>query len=769
MHSRNRSTELFTAWLAAITGLVGLVGLTGLASLSACQEPGYTTCGELVCPEGYQCRGGGCVSDEQVAACEGQVEETECTAELDGWCRDGYCQIDLCGNGALDTYPRRGDEACDGELGLLACADVGADFGLAGCTETCGRDTSACESFSWRRAIVGTGAGRAVVVEGDATFAVRGNTLAWQRVSDSSPWKASARLGSPIGDVVALSGEQALVIASRSNNALGLWHYQGVSNELVDTSLSLPLGGGARYSGGVALAADRALLAAGASLWQVRRAAGPGAAWMASEVSLGAGCPVPGPIALHWAAAITVGSATIYAAVENQIVRLALAGDAATCSLVRELGQPPIGLGGRGGALSWAVDRLGTVYDATTWAVRNLDDDGRALDAAVAQNVDGVTRLWASEGDGILVFEGGSWWRSRSGSTALPDDLGGRFATHRPLAVDGARVVAVQSSQEVGLVERNAREWLLGWETDDRRAVVDVLADDDGRAWSLLEDGRLSLGSREGAIAPALATPVSPLALVDGAPFIGSNTGVYRLAAGPGGAGFVATREGSALPTVRGVWAAPALAGEGTLYALAQSGLHAKPLGSGDWQRILPAGAGTACPNPIRLAGAVVGGAPRLFLLCRAQGTSPRGYQLLSVDPLAAPIAPIAVELPDHVYVQLAAGGDGAAWVVAGARAVRVAAPYVAAAPLPIERLSPATGKLGELTEQLTDVVVAGDGTVYLAAGRQNLFAWDGARFVRISSSQGNTAANVALAARGGQLYMAHQTGVDLLLRHPAP
>jgi hypothetical protein len=217
------------------------------------------------------------------------------------------------------------------------------------------------------------------------------------------------------------------------------------------------------------------------------------------------------------------------------------------------------------------------------------------------------------------------------------------------------------------------------------------------------------------------------------------------------------------LPTVRGVFSDGA-----SLYALAQSGLHAKPLTGGDWSKLFDAGSG-ACINPMRLTGALVGGAPRLFLLCRTQGTPPRGYRLLVIDPATSPLTPTVVELPDFVYAQLAAGSDGIVWLVAGPQALQIKPPYLVATPLPVERLSPATGKLGRLTEALTDVVVAPDDTVYLSAARQNLFWWDGTRFVRISSSQGNTAAYVALATRGAQLYVAHQSGIDLLLRHPFP
>lgn len=733
-----------------------LASLVMLAVLPACQEPGFTTCDRLICPQGYQCRADQCVSDEQVAACAGREEEAECTAELDGWCRGGYCQIDLCGNELLDTYPRRGDEPCDGELGRLSCADVGSDFGLTACTSSCGRDVAPCESFAWRRAISNSGAGRAVVVEGEATFVARGSLVAWER---DGAWKQSPRLSNPIGDLVALTAEQALVAAQRNSSALGLWHYKGGGNELVDTGLSLPTGGGAQWTGGVALDANRALVSMGSALSLIRQSGGT---WSEAAVAVTGACPTALAVAVQWAASPTV----VYAAMGSQVVRLALTlgpgAPSAVCSVVRDLEQPVVALGGRGGVLGWAVNQGGLVYDAADWSLRNLDpSDSLALDAAVAQYGGGAPRLWAAAGDNVLVFEGRSWWRARSGSAVLRDDLNGRFASHRPLAVDGSKVLATQSSQEAGLVQRNDREWLLGWETEDNRGVLDVAVDEAGQVWTLLEDSRAGLGAREGVVTPALAAPLSPLAMIGGVPYLGTGTGVVRLA--PSGAGFTATREGSALATVRGVFADAT-----TLYALAQTGLFAKPLGSGDWSKLYDAGGGE-CPNPMRMSGALVGGVARLFLLCRTQGTPPRGYKLLVIDPATSPIAPLPLELPDYVYAAVAAGPDGTAWIVAPPQAMQVKPPYREVTLLPVERLSPATGKLGPLTEALTDVAVAADGAVYLAAARQNLFWWDGARFVRISSSQGNTAAYVALAARGAQLYVAHQSGVDLLLRDPAP
>ena len=105
-------------------------------------------------------------------------------------------------------------------------------------------------------------------------------------------------------------------------------------------------------------------------------------------------------------------------------------------------------------------------------------------------------------------------------------------------------------------------------------------------------------------------------------------------------------------------------------------------------------------------------------------------------------------------------------WLVGSqGRAVRVAPPYGVAELLPVLRRSPVTGKLSELSETLSDVVVLADGQVYVAGANQNLFWWDGARLVRVSASQGGSSSYVALAGSGSLLYAGYESGVDLLFR----
>jgi hypothetical protein len=719
--------------------------------VTGCEKPGYVVCGERVCPEGTQCLNEQCVSDGQVAACEGKTDEDAVceVTELDGLCRDGYCQVDLCGNGQLDTYPVRGDEACDGELGLVSCADAGADFGATTCTAACALETKACQSFSWRRSLVGQGAGRAVVSDADGVFASRGSFLSWRQ---GGAWKNSPRLTSVIVDIAPLGPGQALVVSPRNATTLGIWHFLSATNEFVPTNLSIPITGAGKWSGATALDASHVLASVSQGL---RLYSFDGAAWNEQVQTLVA-CPV-GELGSLWASSASV----VYAAAGSQVLRLVLSGTTVTCSLVKDLGQPVVALGGQGSVLQWVVDGVGRVYDAATWAVRNVDATVTlAVDAAVAQPVTGAPpRLWAASGENVYLFEAGSWWKSNTGSVVLRDDLDGHLGTHRPLAVVANVVYAVQPSVEAGLVQRNDREWFTGWARSGSASLVDLAVDDTGQAWTLLDDGRVAFGSHEGTLTPALATPISRPAISGGVLFVGANNGVFRVVAA--GANFTSTREGSAVGGARGVWGSA----DGALYQLSTLGLYKKTPGIGDWVQLTSTGVGTDCPIPVALSGLGQGSTARVFAVCRMQSTAPLGYRLL-VYALPS-LTPTVLPLPDFNYRRVVVQPDGTAWMVAPGRVVQAPLPYTVATPQDVFRRSPATGKLDKLAESLTDLAVTSDGGVYLSARRQNLFIWSGTRFLRVSSSQSGTLAYVALASRGAHLYAAYESGVDLLFRSP--
>ncbi|MEZ4362028.1 MAG: hypothetical protein R3B48_17710 [Kofleriaceae bacterium] len=721
--------------------------------VAGCYEPTFSICGDdgPVCPAGYQCRGAQCVSELEISACEGVAEDGPCGLGLDGLCRDGYCHTNLCGNELLDVYPSEREEVCDGQLGLLACADAGADFGLTSCSPTCALELEACESFAWRRVRRGPTPARMVVGEGTGAFVAYRTQVAW-RPNATTPWVQSSSTVDPIGDVVPLSASSAMVLTQRSATQLGLWHYQGEGNLLTATPATLPTAGDA-WSGGVALDAQTVAAALGDQLRVFRLSS---SLWTELPLSTAQPCAGGGALKVHWATSPT----EVYGTAGDRVVRFTFALPAVTCAVVRDLGRPIVALGGQGTRLRWVVDAEGLVYDATTWAARNLDPaEPFAADAAVAQYVRGVPRLWATRGADVHVFESGTWWRSLSGSAVVPDGLGGTFSAHRPLYVIGARVFAAQNSKDAGLVTRNAREWLLGWQTS-AGTVADLLVDDAQRPWTILGTNQLAIGSRVGTIS-GLTAPLVPMTLAQGRVVIGARNGVFTL-----GDDFSVTAEGTGLTQVKGVWGAA----DGTLYAATPAGLYQKAPSDGAW--ILLRELTTSCPAVVSsMRGAMVAGAPRLFVACREDTSAPDGTKLLIYDPATG--ASSSVGIPPGGFSRLEATTLGEAWLVSGTRVVRVAPPYGVAdvRTLEVERKNPATGMLGPLNENYTDLLVTASDEVYLSARRQNLFWWDAAhdRFVRVSSSQGTSAAYVALASFGAQVYAAHETGVDLLLRHPEP
>lgn len=730
--------------------------------LSGCEQARYATCeGTQICPDGYQCSAGQCVSEEQIAACLDLAEEASCEAGLDGLCRDGFCQIDLCGNGRLDTYPVRGPEACDGELGRLACADVGADFGLTTCTAACSSDTKDCESFTWKAAITGTGGGRLVTVKDDGIFVVRAGLLSW---TDTGKWKSAARLDGTtnIGDVVPLTSSKALVVAPGGPNALALWNFDAnASTLLTSTTLTVVTNPGPlRWFGGVALGDSAVLASLGTTLRLYRLSNNM---WAESSVTfVPQGCPTATDIRLHWSSSDTVA----YGAMGSHVVRLTLSGTTVTCTDLQDLLAPPVAMGGNG-VLQWVVARNGRVFEATTWQQVSLDpNEALALDSAVAEpNVS--LRLWATSGDDILLYDQGSWWRSTTGSAILRDDFAGRISVHRPLAVVGSRVLAALAAQEVGLVERNRREWMSGWQNAANGEITDLAVDGAGRTWAAQftpgtpSVSRLALGAFSRVITD-LTAPITSMTFVGATLYVGTNASVRKVnASGPS---ITAPLEGSAtLGQIRGLWSFGS-----RLYALAAQGtpavvkLHTKDVGAPAWTELYNLSS-TDCSAGIWMTGVAVAGSPRLFVICRT-AVAPRMSRLLVFNPPTA--SPTAVEVPDGAYTRVAAGPDGAAWLVgASGRAVRVAHPYSNAEVLHVERKSPVTGKLIPLTETLQDVVVLDDGQVYIAGANQNLFWWDGSRFVRVSASQGGSSSYVALAGFGSLLYAAYESGVDVLFR----
>lgn len=745
-----------------------LMGSRVLATLAlgmaaACEQPAYTVCGALVCPAGYQCLDNKCAGEDQIAACVEQEDEAACdVSSLDGVCRGGFCQIDLCGNGLLDTYPVRGPEPCDGELGRLACADVGADFGLTSCTVACTSDTSACESFRWKAASTGAGIGRAVVTYDTGTFLARGSQLSWR--NGSGRWRNATRLATSIGDIVPLAFNQALVVAPRMGTTLGLWHYQAADNTLTDTQLSVATGETLRWFGGVALD-NRTVLGSLASRLRIYRQSG--SQWTAPAVVMSWGaCATPGPLPqnalrLHWRSSATV----VYGSVGSQVIQLDVAGDSVTCSVVRELPSLVVGVGGQGGVLTWAVDRDGRVYDGS-WNLRNTDLAAPLGLETVA--ADGP-RIWATTDVDIHLFERGSWWRSSGGATILRDDFGGRIPAFHPLAVQGGRVLAAAVAQEAGLVERASREWMTGWRSAAAGEVTALLVDDAGQPWAATflpgSPGQASLviGARARPIT-GLTAPITSMIFAGGSPYAGTNQGLRKLSVTE--TEVTQTLEGG-LGSIRGVWFH-----DGTLYVAATAGadpakVYSKSLTDTSWTTLLDLGT-VGCGGGAWLAGHVVDGRPQLIVQCRSPivADTPRRSFLVVLEPSSS--TPQVTELPDGVYARLAVDGAGTAWIVGSqGRALRVPPPYSTPELLPVRRKSPFTGELSQISDALTDILVMPDNQIFLAGANRAFYWWDGTRFVRVTPSQSSPVSYVALAAQGAQLYLAHETGVDLLYTLP--
>ncbi len=741
--------------------------LVAVALGAGCEQPAYTVCGTLVCPAGYQCMDGKCAGEDQIAACVEQEEEAACEASsLDGVCRGGFCQIDLCGNGLLDTYPVRGPEPCDGDLGRLACADVGADFGLTKCTAACTSDTTACESFRWQAASTGLGIGKAVVTLGAGTFLARAGQLSWR--NEQGRWRSATRLANSIGDIVPITFNKALVVAPRAGTSLGLWHYQAADNTMTDTTLTVATGDTLRWFGAVALD-DATVLASLAT--QPRLFRFVGSQWTAPAATTNWGaCAVPGPLPqnalrLHWKASTSSSTAAV-GSIGAQVVRLEVNGSSITCSVVRELPALVIGLGGQAGAITWAVDREGRVYDGN-WAPRNTDLTGLGLglETAVA---DGL-RIWATTDVNIYLFDNGSWWRSTGGATILRDDFGGRIPAFHPLAVQGGHVLAAALAPEAGLVERARREWMTGWRSAATGEVTALFIDELGRplASTFLPgspgQSSLMIGSRALPIT-GLTVPVTSMIAVNGSLYAGTSQGLRKLTIGE--TEVTQTVEG-ALGAIRGVWFY-----DNTLYLAAAAGtapakVYSKKLTDSSWNTLLDLST-VGCGGNAWLAGREVAGRARLLVQCRSPivADTPRKSFLVVLEPSSGEVHP--VELPDGVHSRIAVDGAAVAWIIGSqGRALRVPPPYSTPELLPVQRKSPFTGELSQITDTLTDVLVTPDNQLFITGGNRALYWWDGSRFVRVTPSQTSPVSYVALAAAGAQLYLAHETGVDLLYTLP--
>src|SRR5205823_5873732 len=97
--------------------------------IAGCADSHDVQCGDLTCPSGLVCSPDQtCVSNEQLAACDGAAAGAKCTFDgVTGFCHDGTCVVSLgiCGDGVSEAAL---GEECD-------CGDGATITTLpAGCT-----------------------------------------------------------------------------------------------------------------------------------------------------------------------------------------------------------------------------------------------------------------------------------------------------------------------------------------------------------------------------------------------------------------------------------------------------------------------------------------------------------------------------------------------------------------------------------------------------------------------------------------------------------
>jgi hypothetical protein len=170
---------------------------------AACVRSGEVTCDDgRLCPPGYSCDDDNhrCLSQEQVAACNGLAEGADCSfGGAPGACRMGACEPLVCGDGlrsigetcdgsdlgdadcttagfynpdglgctSFCTFDVssctgfcgddviNGDELCDGVAPAGTCFDLGYDAGPLACAQSCGLSFSSCARFGWVPELVG--------------------------------------------------------------------------------------------------------------------------------------------------------------------------------------------------------------------------------------------------------------------------------------------------------------------------------------------------------------------------------------------------------------------------------------------------------------------------------------------------------------------------------------------------------------------------------------------------------------------------------------
>ncbi|HUS68053.1 MAG TPA: hypothetical protein VMZ28_26150, partial [Kofleriaceae bacterium] len=254
--------------------------------LCGCLESHSVECpGGYVCPAGLACdeANGGCVQPEQLGACDpGDGIEVRCAlpGDLEGFCRNGVCLPDDCGDGLITGAETcdvsdpatvgtscelegfysggavacgdacvfelsgctgrcgdgeiNGEELCDGDAPPYSCLDLGFDAGLLACSEqVCGLELDRCRAIGWLP-VASPVAGDLLALSGtgpDDVFAVGQNgSLAH---FDGIGWMAAAI---PDGDLTSVSARMPGDAWAVSPNAIYRW--DGASWTQVDPAIT---------------------------------------------------------------------------------------------------------------------------------------------------------------------------------------------------------------------------------------------------------------------------------------------------------------------------------------------------------------------------------------------------------------------------------------------------------------------------------------------------------------------------------------------------
>lgn len=252
-----------------------IIALVALASVAGCVQSDSVACADgTVCPRDRSCRlivdSYQCVSDEQVAACDGKPDLAMCAG---GTCLGGACLPPSCGDGTIDPVEVcddsnatggdgcaadcRSDESCgNGVVDLTVgeeCDDGPAARGLSrdGCSSTCRRERPTWKNLPDYDELFGPGGrvgvaydttrGRVVVIGRSASSLV---TVEY----DAGVWSVATPTVAPSdrpGFDLAYDSERRRLVMFGGFGLRDTWEWDGARWELRAPATSPPARSGA--------------------------------------------------------------------------------------------------------------------------------------------------------------------------------------------------------------------------------------------------------------------------------------------------------------------------------------------------------------------------------------------------------------------------------------------------------------------------------------------------------------------------------------------